>query len=895
MIRLTVDGHPVSVPEGATVLAAVRKAGGDLPTLCHHDGLPPDGSCRLCAVHVDWDAHPRPACDTVCTDGMEVTTGGRVLETARREVVRLLLADHPTPCRDPHDPRGPCELEALAEQLGVAVPEGPAKAKVDTAHPAIHTNLSACIQCGRCERACADIQGHRVIGWLGIGPTRRLSFSGKELLQDSLCVACGECVAECPTGALSPASRPLPDMTATETVCPYCGVGCRLTCHTADDRVVQVTSPRESPAGQGRLCVKGRFGLDFVRDAGRLTTPLIRKKGATKPCGPDGFREATWDEALALTANRLTRTVKAHGGTAVAGLGSAKCTNEDNYLFEKWLRAGLASNNVDHCARLCHAPSVVALAGMLGSGAATNPNTDFLRADAIFLIGTNTVETHPVIATFIRQANAAGTRLLVADPRRVGLASEADIHLQQRPGTDLWLVHGIAREVLDAGGADEAYIAAQTERFDAYRDGLLSLDMDEVEQVTGVPRENIREAARIFTQAERVLTGWGMGLTQHVAGSLNCAAVAGLHLMTGQLGRPGAGLNPLRGQSNVQGASDMGVLPNVLPGYQPVAEKPVREKFGQAWGRNLPGAPGLTVVEMFRAARDGQIRAMHIMGENPAVSDPDLAHVHEGLQALSFLAVQDVFFTETAAYADVILPAASVLEREGSVTNTERRIQRTVPVLPPSGESRPDGDILADLMTLAGMDNVTADPAQVLDEMAALTPTHAGVTAARTAGEGVIWPCPEPGHPGTPILHTEGAVKGIATFLPPKLVPPAEAADENFPYLLTTGRSLYHYQTGTLSRKARLLDELVHDAWVEIHPETLGEAGLKDGDLVCVTSRRGVIRVRARATEGALPGVLFVPFHFAESPVNRLVHDQLDPQAKIPEYKCVAVRLESSS
>ncbi len=892
MIRLTVDGKPVQVPDGATVLAAVRATGADVPTLCHQDGLPPDGSCRLCAVHVDWDPHPRPACDMPCAEGMEVTTGGEVLEAARREMVRLLMANHPAPCRSLNDPRGACELEALAEQLGVAVPETSCQAEADVAHPAIHVALSACIQCGRCERACGDLQGHRVIGWLGIGPARRLAFSGGERLADSACVACGECVAECPTGALSPATSPLPNMVQTQTVCPYCGVGCRLTCHTAKDRVVQVTSPRDSPANQGRLCVKGRFGLDFVRDPGRLTTPLIRKKGVKKPCGPEGFREADWDEALALTAERLTGTVRDHGGTAVAGLGSAKCTNEDNYLFQKWLRAGLSSNNVDHCARLCHSPSVVALAGMLGSGAATNPNTDFLLADGIFLIGTNTLETHPVIATFIREAHATGTGLVVADPRRVGLAAEADLHLQHRPGTDAWLVNGIAREVLDGGWADDTYIKNHTEGFDAYRDGLLALDMDEVAEITGVSLAMIREAARTFGTARALLTGWGMGLTQHVAGSLNCAAVTGLHLMMGQLGRPGAGLNPLRGQSNVQGASDMGVLPNVLPGYQPVADKVVRKKFGAAWGRDLPDTPGLTVVEMFRAAREGQVRAMHIMGENPAVSDPDLSHVHEGLQTLDFLAVQDVFFTETAAYADVILPAASVLEREGSVTNTERRIQRTVPVLPPPGEALPDGDILADLMARAGMDRVTANPASVLAEMAALTPTHAGVTAARTADDGIVWPCPDPDHPGTPILHAGGAIRGKAAFLPPKLVPPAESVDRAYPYLLTTGRSLYHYQTGTLSRRVPVLDELAHESWVEIHPDTLGKAGVADGDVVRLTSRRGTIQAQARATEDALPGVVFVPFHFAEVPVNRLVHDQLDPEAKIPEYKCVAVRIE---
>ncbi|MDH5526824.1 MAG: formate dehydrogenase subunit alpha [Nitrospirota bacterium] len=891
VMQVTVNGVPVTVASGASLLDAARAAGVEPPTLCHMRGLPPEGTCRLCAVMLEGVPRPVPACHTPCAEGARITTDTPELIAARRQVVALLLADHPAPCRPPGDPRGECELERLAAHMGLPI-HGEAENHSDRAHPAIAVALSACVQCGRCIRACSDLQGHRVIGWDGLGPERRLAFSGVPALAESACVACGQCVAACPTGALSPSAPPMEGMTAIDTICPYCGVGCGITCHVAEGAIHAVTSELKYPANQGRLCVKGRFGLDFVTSPERLTTPLMRKDSATKTaCGRDGFREASWDEALTRVADSMRNAAQRNGGRAVGGLGSAKCTNEDNYLFQKWLRAGLGSHNVDHCARLCHSASVSALAAMVGSGAATNPNTDFLKADAIFLIGTNTLETHPVIATFVRQAQRGGTRLVVADPRRVGLALEADLHLQQRPGTDPWLVSGMAREVLDAGLADRHFIDTHTEGFPAYREGLLALDMAELARVTGVSRFAMRQAAQVLGNANTMLTGWGMGLTQHVAGTVNCAAVAGLALLTGNLGRPGAGLNPLRGQSNVQGASDMGVLPNVLPGYQPVADPQALRKFADAWGRDLPDAPGLTVVEMMRAARAGELTALHVMGENPALSDPDLGHVAEALERLEFLVVQDVFFTETCAFADVILPAASTLERAGSVTNTERRVQPVTPVLHPPGMARADGDILADLLRKTGFEHATGDPAEVMAEMAALTPLYGGMSAERLQKGALCWPCPTADHPGTEILHANGPVRGRAAFLPPRLVPPAEAPDAEFPLLLTTGRILTHYQTGTLSRHASVLDALVHDPWAELHPDTLREAGLKDGARAVLGTRRGTVEVTVRQAESALPGVVFVPYHFAEAPVNRLVHDQLDPESKIPEYKCVAARI----
>lgn len=893
-MRLRIDGREVTVAPGTRLLDAVHAAGADVPVLCEREGLPPEGTCRMCAVEVSGHAYPLPACHTACAEGMEVTTGGDGLEAARRALVRMHLAGHPVPCRAPGDARGPCELEALAARLAVDLPPADAAAgdPVDRTHPAIDVRLAACVECGRCIRACADLQGHHVIRWHDLGPARRLAFSGGALLGESACVACGQCVAECPTGALSVrGDLGTPPEAAVATVCPYCGVGCGITCHVAGGRISEVTSEAVRPANLGRLCVKGRFGLDYGTSGDRLTVPLVRREGARVPCTPDDFRPAAWEEALDLVAARLSDIAARHGGAAVGGLGSAKCTNEDNYLFQKWMRGGLGTNNVDHCARLCHSPSVVALARMLGSGAATNPNTDFLLADVTFLIGTNTLATHPVIATFVRQAHAAGKGLIVADPRRVGLAAEADLHLQQHPGSDAWLVHGIAREVLDLGLADHDFIAARTEGFEAYRDGLLALDMDEVAEVTGVPRAAIREAAHRIGTAGSVLTGWGMGITQHVAGTLNCAALGGLALLTGNLGRPGAGLNPLRGQSNVQGASDMGVLPNVFPGYQPVADAAIRGRFSAAWDRPLSDVPGLTVVEMMRAAGAGTLRGMHVMGENPALSDPDLSHVREALAALEFLAAQDVFFTETCAYAEVILPAASVLERAGSVTNTERRVQAVRPVLPPPGEARADGAILADLMARVGMPGQAHHPAPVMAEVAALTPSYGGMSAERLGSAGLVWPCPAPDHPGTPILHEGTALRGRAAFLPPRLVPPAEAADADFPLVLTTGRTLEHYQTGTLSRRSEVLDALSPAPWVEVHPDTLRDAGGSDGGWLRLESRRGSVRARARASEGCLPGCVFVPFHFAEAAVNVLVHDTLDPEAKIPEYKCSAVRI----
>ncbi len=906
-VHLTLDGQAVEVEAGQTLLQAASSLGISLPVLCYHPRLPVAGSCRACLVEVEGSRVLVPACARKAEEGMVVRTSTERARKSRRLVLELLIADHPAPCKKTLLPEG-CELENWARQEGLMAsrfaPHGNGHAK-DVSNPAIVFDPAACILCHRCVRACDDIQVNEVIGLRGRGAEASVIFDYGDPMGQSSCVTCGECVQVCPTGALlekTVADLPAPvKEEKVRSVCVYCGVGCTLDYHVATvggkPAITRVTGADDGPANRGRLCVKGRFGWTYALHPDRLTAPLIRREGV--PRGPlDGrrveevFREATWDEALDRVARRLREIREARGPEALAGFSSAKCTNEENYLFQKFVRAVLGSPHIDHCTRLCHSSSVHALQVSLGSGSMSNSIDDIPEADVLIVTGSNTTENHPVIATFLKQAAKRGSRLIVVDTRAIALSRHADLLLQIRPGTDVALYNGLMHLILKWGLEDREFIEKHTEGFDTLRRTVRAYTPERVSRLTGVPVADLKRAARLIGEADRVAVCWGMGVSQHTTGSDNSFSLINLVLLTGNLGRPGTGLNPLRGQNNVQGASDMGAIPMYYPGYQAADDPEVRRRFGEAWGAgNLPPR-GLTVTEIVDAVGRGQIRGLYVMGENPLLSDPNLRHAEESLSSIEFLAVQDIFLTETAEYADVVLPAASGLEKSGTYVNTDRRVQLGRAALAPPGRARQDWEILLDLCARLGHPQPYRGPGDIQEEVRRVVPEFGGITYGRIAGRGLQWPAPTLDHPGTPFLYTDKVGRGRGKFVPAEFAPARELPSRAYPFVLNTGRYLEHWHTGTMTRRAGALDAIAPEPWADMNPADLRRLGLRSGDRARVESRRGAVVLKVRARAGVRPGTLFLPFHYREAAANLLTIDALDPSAKIPEFKFCAARVE---
>jgi len=908
-IRLTIDGQEVKASVGMTVLEAAQEAGIYIPTLCADPDLKPYGGCRLCIVEIEKMRGFPTSCTTPATEGMVVKTNTEALNEVRRTVVELLLSDHPSEClichrRERCGPfdiclrnvavtercvtcakNGNCELQDIVDYLGIT--ELPFKHTersypVDTSNPFFYRDLVKCVLCGKCVRVCDEVLGIGAVAIINRGFDSKVATFGDRPIIDSSCVSCGECVAHCPVGALMPKVTERPEEEVA-TTCTYCGVGCGMYLGVRDGKVISVRGKREGTVNNGFLCVKGRFGFDFINHEDRLKTPLIKKNGK--------FVEAGWDEALELVATKL-------GGykpDELAVVSSAKCTNEDNYVAQKFARAVLKTNNVDHCARLCHAPTVAGLVQSFGSGAMTNSFGEFRDAGCIFAIGTNTTEAHPIIALELKRAVDNGAKLIVANPREIDLVRWSHLWLQHNPGSDVALLMGMMRVIVDEGLLDQAFIDKRCENFDAFKASLKAFDLGSVERITGVPKEKIAEAARIYAINKPSAILYAMGITQHSHGTDNVIATANLAMLTGNIGKPASGVNPLRGQNNVQGACDVGALPNVYPGYQAVTDAKVKGKFEAAWGGSLSPSAGLPVTEIVEAAYEGKIKAMYLIGENPLLSEPDITHAEEALSRLDFLVVQDIFLSETAKLADVVLPGVSFAEKDGTFTNTERRVQRVRKAIEPIGESRADWLVTCQLgkkMGAKGFDFKNAS--QIMDEIAAVTPSYGGISYKRIEKGGLQWPCPTPDHPGTPILHTQQFTRGKGQFVPLEYKPPMELPDKQYPLVLTTGRSLYHFHTGTMTRKVEGLNILKKEGEVEINPADASKLGIADGDRVKVASRRGEVVAKASVTEASPTGVVFMTFHFAESPANRLTNSALDPVAKIPEYKVCAVRVEKA-
>jgi formate dehydrogenase major subunit len=916
-IRFLLDGREVEARADETIWEVSRRLGQELPHLCHLDepGYRPDGNCRACMVEIAGERVLAASCIRKPAEGMSVLTASARATKARASVLELLQADMPAREASP-DPQAP--FWHWADVLGVTgsrYPASPAEelapAPHDISHPAMAVHLDACISCGLCVRACREVQVNDVIGMAWRGSVQRPVFDLADPMGHSTCVACGECVQACPTGALFEKSlmdeaaqaRALTPERTVDSVCPYCGVGCLTRVSVADERIVQVDG-RGGPANENRLCVKGRFGFDYVAHPHRLTVPLIRRADAPKsgtasvdPGNPfEVFREATWEEALAVAAGGLRRVADAHGGGAIAGFGSAKGSNEEAYLFQKLIRQGFGTNNVDHCTRLCHASSVAALMEGIGSAAVSAPFTDALIADCIIVIGARPTENHPVAATYLKQAAKAGKTLIVLDPRGHGLMRHATYPVRFRPGSDVALLNAMLHTIITEGLTDPAYIAAHVDGFEALRERVRDFTPEAMSEVCGVAPETIRAMARAYATAERSIIFWGMGVSQHVHGTDNSRCLIALALVTGQIGRPGTGLHPLRGQNNVQGASDAGLIPMVYPDYRSVEDPDVRVGFEDAWGRALDQKRGLTVVEIMHAIHHGEVRAMYVMGENPAMSDPDQSHARAALAKLDHLVVQDIFLTETAFHADVVLPASAHAEKLGSFTNTNRQVQIGRPVLAPPGQARADWRIIVDLANELGLGWDYADVGAIYEEMRAHMPSLAGIPWERLIREdSVTYPAPGPAEPGQSILFTDGfpTASGRAKVVPTDLTPPDEVPDRDYPLVLTTGRLLEHWHTGSMTRRSRVLDVLEPGAIALLHPSEIRRMGLKAGVPVRVATRRGAVTAMLRADRDVSPGMVFLPFAFAEGAANVLTNDALDPFGKIPEFKYCAARVES--
>jgi formate dehydrogenase major subunit len=922
LIEFELDGRTVQALEGETILKAAERVGVDIPRLCFKDGLRPDGNCRACVVEIEGERTLAPSCCRAVMPGMKVKAASERAVKSQKMVLEMLLADMPERGYKWNDAEGRAgehgELSLWADRMGVAAREQlkalrRAEPAPDVSHPAMAVNLDACIQCTRCVRACREEQVNDVIGYALRGAASQIVFDLADPMGESTCVACGECVQACPTGALMPRSHIGPQVVdrKVDSVCPFCGVGCLITYNVRDEKIVSVDG-RDGPANHGRLCVKGRFGFDYVHHEQRLTKPLIRKPGipknetqAPRPAHwSEVFREASWEEALDFAAWGLRRLRDTHGKKALAGFGSAKGSNEEAYLFQKLVRTGFGSNNVDHCTRLCHASSVAALLEGVGSGAVSNQVNDIEHADVILVIGSNPTSNHPVAATWMKNAARRGTKIVLADPRVTDIGRHAWRVLQFKPDTDVAMLNAMIHTVIEEGLVNEAFVRDRASNFEALRENVKGYSPEAMEPICGIPAQTLREVAREFAKAKGAMILWGMGVSQHVHGTDNARCLIALVTVTGQIGKPGSGLHPLRGQNNVQGASDAGLIPMMFPNYQRVDNAGAHRWFEEFWKTKLDDKPGYTVVEIMDKVLAGdrdpdKIRGMYIMGENPAMSDPDLNHARHALASLEHMVVQDIFMTETAWLADVVLPASAWPEKSGTVTNTDRMVQLGRRALNPPGDAQPDLWIIQQIAKRIGLDwcyeGEECGVAAVYEEMRqAMHAAISGVSWERLERESsVTYPCLSEDDPGQPIVFTKSfpTPDGRVKLVPADIIPANERPDAQYSFVLITGRQLEHWHTGSMTRRATVLDAIEPMATASMNGRDMEAMGLAPGDVITVRSRRGEVAIHLRRDDGTPNGAVFIPFAYYEAAANQLTNPALDPFGKIPEFKYCAVQV----
>jgi formate dehydrogenase major subunit len=913
-ITFLMDGKEVMARADETIWQVAKRLGTEIPHLCYspEPGYRADGNCRACMVEIEGERVLAASCIRKPAEGMKVNVSNHRAETARKMIFDLLVSDQPAR-ETSHDPTS--KFWSWAGKMGVEVGRFPERARqpaADRSHPAMAVNLDACIQCNLCVRACREVQVNDVIGMAGRGINEKIVFDFDDPMGNSTCVACGECVQACPTGALMPSTlvdaknvrTEYPDR-QVDSVCPYCGVGCQLTYHIKNDKLLYVTG-KDGPANENRLCVKGRFGFDYVSNPQRLLKPMIRKDGVPKvphevidPSDPwTHFREATWDEALDRAALGLKTIRDRDGPDALAGFGSAKCSNEEAYLFQKLVRAGFGTNNVDHCTRLCHASSVAALLEGVGSAAVSATFNEVKNSDVMIVIGANPVENHPVAATFFKQAAKRGAKLIVMDPRGQALKRHAWKMMQFKNGTDVAMLNAMLNVIVTEELYDKQYVQTYVEGFLAFAETIKDFTPEEMEPICGIDAATLREVARTYARAQSAIIFWGMGVSQHTHGTDNARCLIALSLITGQIGRPGTGLHPLRGQNNVQGASDAGLIPMFFPDYRSVENPEYRAQVESLWNTKLPPKKGLTVVEIMDAVHADKIKGMYILGENPAMSDPDLNHAREALAHLEHLVVQDLFLTETAVYADVVLPASAWPEKDGTVTNTNRQVQMGRTALPLPGEAKLDWWITQEIARRMGLKWNYQQPSEIYTEMASLMPALNNIPWERVEREhAVTYPADALDKPGRDVVFDKGFPRpgGFGKLVSAKLTPPNETPDHDYPFILTTGRQLEHWHTGAMTRRASVLDAIEPEATASISRATIEKLGIKPGDMIRVSTRRGTIELNSRQDDGIPDGVVFIPFAFFEAAANRLTNPALDPFGKIPEFKYCAARVDAMS
>lgn len=890
-MKVIINDFEYNLDTPKTILEFCKEIGIEIPTLCKDERLLPNGACRLCIVEIEGYKTPVTACSQKIKDGMKIYTHSEKIMKMRREILDLLFSNHPNDCLS-CDKSGKCKLQNYCYEYGITKGSFERKIKdlpIDFSNKFYSYDPNKCIKCGICVSVCNNLQNSNAISFVDRGFDTYIGTPMDKGLGFSDCVSCGNCVSACPVGALNPKKKYEEDkfryweVRKVQTTCSYCGVGCQINLLIKGNRIVEV-EPINTIPNDGLLCVKGKFAHKFVNHPDRLTKPLIRKNGK--------LVEASWQEAYRLIKEKYDETMEKKGPDGFGGFSSARCTNEENYLFQKFVRTVFKTNNVDHCARLCHASTVAGLANTLGSGAMTNSISEIEGTDAFIIIGTNTTENHPVIGTKIKKRVKEGAKLIVIDPREIELADYADIYLQIKPGTNIAVLNGLMHIILKENLHDMDYISERCEGFEEFRKTVEKYTPDFVAEICHINKEDLIKAARMYAKAEKGALYYSMGITQHSSGTNGVRSTSNLQMLTGNVGFESTGINPLRGQNNVQGACDMGALPTDYTGYQKVFIDPVRERMGQFWKRDLPDKKGLTITEMMDAADRGELSFLYIMGENPMISDPDQNHIKKALKKLDFLLVQDIFLSETAEFADVVLPAASFAEKDGTFTNTERRIQRINKAIDPIGEAKADWQILMEISTLLGYEEYYADPSEIMDEIAGCTPSYGGISYKRLKKESLQWPCTNKDHPGTKYLHKNTMARGKGLFVPIEYEESKELPDEKYPLILTTGRMLYQYHTRTMTGKIEGLSEIAGKSYIEISPQTAKIYNIKNGEKIKVSSRRGSVESYAKVTEKINPGVVFMPFHYVDGPANRLTNPILDPIAKIPELKVASVMIE---